>query len=79
MDRPGLQDAIRRCEQGEAQGIIVAKLDRFSRSLAGALAAIEQLQASGAQLISVADNIDSSTPTGRLMRDLLLGLVANSS
>jgi len=74
MSRAGLQDAIRRCEAGEAQGIIVAKLDRFSRSLAGALAAIEQLQASGAQLISVADNIDSTTPTGRLMRDFMLSI-----
>ena len=33
MERPGLQAARRTLETGEAEGLIVAKLDRVSRSL----------------------------------------------
>jgi DNA invertase Pin-like site-specific DNA recombinase len=33
MERPGLQAALRTLETGEAEGLIVAKLDRVSRSL----------------------------------------------
>ena len=34
LDRPGLAAALMAVESGEAAGIVVAKLDRLSRSLA---------------------------------------------
>jgi DNA invertase Pin-like site-specific DNA recombinase len=67
-DRPVFQAAIAACERGEFDGITVAALDRFSRSVMGALREIERIEATGAQLVSVRENIDSTTPTGRKVR-----------
>jgi site-specific DNA recombinase len=74
LDRPGFQAALARVERGETDGVIVAKLDRFARSLRGALESIERINAAGGQLVSVEDGFDSSTPMGRFARDLLIRL-----
>src|SRR4051812_48866586 len=46
-DRPLLMQAIERVETGRSNGIIVAKLDRFGRSLRDALDHIDRIQAAG--------------------------------
>lgn len=74
IDRPGFNEAIRRAEQGITGGIVVAKIDRFARSLPGALEAIKRLEEHGAQFVSVAEGIDPTTPAGKLMQRLLLSL-----
>jgi site-specific DNA recombinase len=71
IERPGFQAALARCEAGEAEGVIVAKLDRFARSLADAAATVRRLDAAGCALVSVADDIDASGPSGKLMRAIL--------
>lgn len=70
--RPGLDAAMQRIRTGQTDGIVVAKLDRFFRSLAGALDALREIEESKAAFISVADNIDLSTPTGRAFLRILL-------
>lgn len=72
MDRPGLELALERVEAGISEGIVVAKLDRFSRNLTGALEAIRRLDAVGAAFVSVAEGLDPSTPAGKMMMRLLL-------
>jgi DNA invertase Pin-like site-specific DNA recombinase len=72
--RPGFQAALEAVENGEADGIIVAKLDRFARSIADAATAIQRLTASGGQLVSVEDGFDSSTPMGRFAVTMVLAL-----
>ena len=71
VDRPGFQGALARCEAGEAKGVIVAKLDRFARSLVDAAATVKRLDAAGCTLVSVGDDIDASGPSGKLMRAIL--------
>jgi DNA invertase Pin-like site-specific DNA recombinase len=73
-DRPAFQDALQRVEHGEADGIIVAKLDRFARSVAGAARALERLETAGGTLVAVDLGMDTSTPAGRLMRNVLTAL-----
>lgn len=73
-DRPGLVKAIERIEQGATDGIVVAKLDRFFRSLPLALEAIKRIDAAGGEVISVADGVDPGTPIGRMMRQFLLSI-----
>lgn len=73
-DRPKLIEAMRRVESGQSGGIVVAKLDRFGRSLVDALAMIERLQARGAVFASVADGFDLTTDTGRLVLRIMLAL-----
>src|SRR5262245_17299699 len=51
LDRPGLEAALARIERGDADGLAVAKLDRFARSLSGALQTIERLRKAGGELV----------------------------
>jgi DNA invertase Pin-like site-specific DNA recombinase len=73
-DRPMLMEALARAEGGASQGIVVAKLDRFGRSLVDGLANIERLSAPGGVFISVQDGLDLSTPTGKLMVRIMLSM-----
>jgi site-specific DNA recombinase len=73
-DRPAFQEALAAVERGEAEGLIVAKLDRFARSVAGAARSLERLEAAGGTLVAVDLGLDTSTPAGRLMRNVLLAL-----
>jgi site-specific DNA recombinase len=67
-DRPILLDAIGRVESGELDGIAVAKLDRFSRSLVGSLGMFERIEDAGGQVVSVAEQLDATTNMGRKVR-----------
>jgi site-specific DNA recombinase len=71
MTRPTFDRFLGMIEAGEADGIIVAKLDRFARSNVGALAAVEAIESSGGTLISVAEQLDASTGAGRFLRSIL--------
>ncbi|HTR72783.1 MAG TPA: recombinase family protein [Solirubrobacteraceae bacterium] len=72
MSRPIFDQIIQRIRDGESDGVIVAKLDRFARTLVGALNILEEFERTGAVLVSVADNIDLSTPMGKAFMRILL-------
>lgn len=72
MERPELDRFIAKIKSGEAQGLIVAKLDRFSRSSRGALNALKEIEDAGGVLISVQEQIDSTTAAGRFVRAIFL-------
>jgi site-specific DNA recombinase len=72
MDRPGLNTAIQRVDAGKTGGIVVAKIDRFSRTLIGGLTVIRDLHERGARVVSVAESIDPTTAVGRAMLGLVL-------
>jgi DNA invertase Pin-like site-specific DNA recombinase len=74
MDRPGFGEMMARVDAGESDGVVVAKLDRFARSLPGALEAIKRLDERSAVFVSVAEGIDPATSAGKMMRNLLLVL-----
>lgn len=71
MDRPALQRLLSDIGPG-VTAIVVWKLDRLSRSLRDTLAMIEDIFApAGVTLVSVTESIDTSTPSGRMMLNLL--------
>jgi DNA invertase Pin-like site-specific DNA recombinase len=72
--RPGFQAALERVEKGDTEGVIVAKLDRFARSVPDAANAIRRIQSAGGQLVSVDDNFDSSTPIGKFAVTMMLAI-----
>jgi site-specific DNA recombinase len=72
MDRPVFEKIMARVRAGETGGVVVAKLDRFARTLVGALGVLEEFERQGAVLVSVADNIDLSTPMGKAFLRILL-------
>ena len=63
---------MQRIRTGQSDGVIVAKLDRFARTLIGALGILEEFERHGAVLISVAENLDLSTPMGKAFLRILL-------
>jgi DNA invertase Pin-like site-specific DNA recombinase len=74
MDRPKLAEVMRRIETGESEGVVVWKLDRFGRTLIGALEHIRRINAKGALFASVSDDFDITTPTGRFVLKMMLSL-----
>jgi site-specific DNA recombinase len=73
-DRPKLLEAIERIESGASQGLVVAKLDRFGRSLVDSLSKIDRISAAGGIFVSVSDGLDLSTPTGKLILRIMLSM-----
>ena len=67
--RPRLADAIRFARKGDA--LMVTRLDRLARSVVDLHSIARELQAKGADLIVTEQNIDTTTPTGRLMFNML--------
>ncbi len=51
--------------------VLVAELDRLGRSLLHLLSLIEHVNALGVGVISAYDGIDTKTPAGRMMLQLL--------
>jgi hypothetical protein len=56
---------------GDLDVVVVAKLDRFSRSLRHLVNTIPELEDSGVAFVSVAESIDGTTATGRLFRSVI--------
>jgi site-specific DNA recombinase len=71
MSRPAFDRFLGLVASGSADGLIVAKLDRFARSNVGALAAVEAIEDAGGTLISVNEQLDASTGAGRFLRSIL--------
>jgi site-specific DNA recombinase len=72
MDRPVFKKITGRIKAGQSDGVIVAKLDRFARTLVGALGTLEEFERHDAVLVSVAENLDLSTPMGKAFLRILL-------
>jgi DNA invertase Pin-like site-specific DNA recombinase len=58
----------------EGDTLVVTKLDRLARSVPHLLEIIEALRTKGAELKILGMNIDTATPTGKLMLTLLGGI-----
>lgn len=66
-NRPALLEAINKLNKGEAEGLIVSKLDRLSRSVADFLNVLE-ISRKGKWALVIGDlSIDTSTPMGEAM------------
>lgn len=70
-DRPKLVAALDRIERGDAAALIVAKLDRLSRSAHDAAGLLERAQRNGWHLVACDLGVDTSTPTGEVMANVM--------
>jgi site-specific DNA recombinase len=73
LDRPGLQRALALLDAGKAQGLLVAKLDRLTRSVRDLDTLISTWfgKQGGPALLSVAEQIDTRSAAGRLVLNIL--------
>ena len=77
LRRVGIQTALGMLRQGFAAGLVVAKLDRLSRSVGDWDTLIDDYfgERAGKQLFSVGDSIDTRTAAGRLVLNVLMSVV----
>jgi DNA invertase Pin-like site-specific DNA recombinase len=71
LKRPGIQKALARLDRGEADGLLVAKLDRLSRSMMDFTATMAQAQKRGWALVALDAPVDTTTPAGEAMANVL--------
>lgn len=64
-DRPELHRMLDQLREGDT--VVVWKLDRLSRLLKDVLHIMERITEAGAGFRSVTENIDTTTPAGRMM------------
>jgi site-specific DNA recombinase len=69
--RPGLMRLLAAVERGELTKIVVYKFSRLSRRLKEFLELCDRIEAAGAGTVSVTEQVDTSTPAGRLIRNIL--------
>ena len=68
-DRPILHDMLRQLRPGDT--VVVWKLDRLTRSLKDLLHLIERIETAGAGFRSLTEAIDTTTPAGRMMMQMV--------
>ena len=64
-ERPGLTEALAYLREGDT--LVVWKLDRLGRSMTHLLKSVTELEGRGLGFPSLTENIDTTTPTGRLV------------
>jgi DNA invertase Pin-like site-specific DNA recombinase len=69
--RPELNRLMADAKQRHFDAVCVWKLDRFGRSLRHLVNALADLESLGVSFISLRDNLDLSTPSGRLMFQII--------
>lgn len=71
MDRPELQRALAVLADGTVDGLLVIKLDRLTRSVRDLGELVERSSKQGWALMSVGEQLDTSSAGGRLVMNIL--------
>jgi putative DNA-invertase from lambdoid prophage Rac len=69
--RPALDRLMADARRRKVDTVIVWRLDRFGRNLRHLITAIEELNAAGVSFVSMGENIDTASPTGRLLLGIM--------
>ncbi len=71
LKRSGVREALETLERGEASALVVAKLDRLSRSMLDFASIMQRAQKQGWALIALDCAVDTTTPAGEAMANIL--------
>lgn len=72
MDRPQLQAMLDYVREGDT--VYIHDFSRLARSTKDLLEIVERLQAKGVHLVSNKENLDTGTPTGKLMLTMIAAI-----
>jgi len=72
QSRPQFDIMLNDMREGKFKGIVVYKLDRMGRSLPHLISLFEEFAKRNIEFISVTQNIDSSTPEGKLFMRIMM-------
>jgi site-specific DNA recombinase len=71
LERPGMARLRALVESGEIEAVIIAKLDRLTRSVKDLADLLERFQRRGVALVSVAESLDTGSAAGRLVLNIM--------
>jgi site-specific DNA recombinase len=74
LERPGLQRLLALVDAGQVQAVIIAKLDRLTRSVKDLALLLERFQRRGVSLVSVAESLDTGSAAGRLVLNIMVSV-----
>jgi site-specific DNA recombinase len=71
LNRPGMARLLTLVDSGEVQAVIIAKLDRLTRSVKDLCTLLDRFTRRGVTLISVAESLDTGSAAGRLVLNIM--------
>jgi DNA invertase Pin-like site-specific DNA recombinase len=71
LQRPGMAQLLALVDSKQVQAVIVAKLDRLTRSVRDLCELLERFEKRGVSLISVAESLDTGSAAGRLVINIM--------
>jgi DNA invertase Pin-like site-specific DNA recombinase len=71
INRPGITEALGLLKSGQADTLVVSKLDRLSRSLADFARLLETASKQGWGVVAIDLGVDTTTPTGLLLANIM--------
>ncbi|GEB94176.1 recombinase family protein [Microbacterium lacticum] len=71
--RPAWRQMLQDARDGKIDAVVVSKLDRFARKAGDAIRETDRLSEMGVDLVLVKEQIDMSTPQGKMMRTMMAG------
>jgi len=72
LERPALQEMLRDVQENKINTVIAYKIDRLTRSPKDFYALMEIFEQCKVDFISITERFDTSTPSGRLLRNIML-------
>jgi DNA invertase Pin-like site-specific DNA recombinase len=74
LDRPGMVRILEMVQSRAVGMVIVAKLDRLTRSVKDLAVLLEQFQRRGVSLVSVAESLNTGSASGRLVLNIMVSV-----
>ena len=71
LERPGMARLLALVDAGKVQVVIIAKLDRLTRSVRDLGELLERFHKKGVSLVSVAESLDTGSAAGRLVLNIM--------
>jgi len=71
LNRPGMTRLLILVDAGAVDAVIIAKLDRLTRSVKDLAELLERFNRRGVSLVSVAESLDTGTAAGRLVLNIM--------
>jgi site-specific DNA recombinase len=74
LNRSGMERLLRLVDAGAVDTVIIAKLDRLTRSVKDLAELLDRFQRRGVALVSVAESLDTGSAAGRLVLNIMVSV-----
>jgi site-specific DNA recombinase len=74
LERPGIERLLAMVDAKAVDMVIIAKLDRLTRSVADLAELLRRFERRGVTLVSVADSLDTGSAAGRLVLNIMVSV-----